>query len=254
MSFGAVIFDLDHTLYNFMDCHEKATDAVGAYVKEHFGLDRDSYAKKVRQAMRHTEEKIGVMNASTHSRTLRYQTMLEDMGAPAIEHAYPMRQMYWNTFYQYMVLDPIVEKVLRELRGQQIKVLIATDMTCDVQLEKIRMLGIASYIDFLVTSEEAGEEKPGKRILDLCVKKAGVPKEECVFVGDHPIKDVTGPMDYGMQAVWCRYFDPERFMKSFGIRVDENALERIVYRIEDFADCLDEQGRVTNLGGLEIFE
>ncbi|MBR1633844.1 MAG: HAD family hydrolase [Lachnospiraceae bacterium] len=252
MGIRAVIFDLDHTLYNFMDCHERADHAVGQYVEDHFGIGYDSYHQKVVAAMRKTEEKIGVINASSHSRTLRYQTFLEEIGAPAIDHAYPMRQLYWNSFYDQMILEPSVERTLAALQETGARILIATDMTCGVQLEKIRILGISRYLDFLVTSEEAGEEKPGKRILDLCVKKAGVPKEECVFVGDHPKKDVLGPMDYGMQGVWCRHFDPERFMRSFGITVDESMTEGISYRLERFEDCVDENGKLKSLGGLQI--
>ena len=252
MSVGAVIFDLDHTLYNFMDCHEQADRAVGEYVADHFGIGSDRYHEQILAAMRRVEEKIGVVNAATHSRTLRYQTFLEEIGAPAIDHAYPMRQLYWNTFYDYMVLEETVEQVLAAIQEQGIRILVATDMTCDVQLEKIRILGISRYLDYLVTSEEAGAEKPGSRILDLCVKKAGVAKEDCVFVGDHPLKDVLGPIRYGMQGVWCRHFDPERFMASFGITVDEELTRGIDHRIERYANCLDGQGRLVTLGGLPL--
>ncbi len=251
MSIRAAIFDLDHTLYNFMDCHERADLAIAGYVKEHFAMEEAAYQKKLAWAMRHTEEKIGVQNASTHSRTLRYQTFLESIGESVFEHAYVMRNLYWDTFYQYIRVEPIVINVLEKLREKGILIGIATDMTCDVQLEKIRILGIRDRIDFLVTSEEAGEEKPGSRILDLCVTKAGVEREKCVFVGDHPRKDVVGPMEYGMQAVWCRHFDPERFMKRFGIVVEPKMIERIRYRFDDYKDCFFD-GELVSLGGLTL--
>ena len=47
MSVGAVIFDLDHTLYNFMDCHEQADRAVGEYVADHFGIGSDRYHEQI---------------------------------------------------------------------------------------------------------------------------------------------------------------------------------------------------------------
>lgn len=252
MGSRAVIFDLDHTLYNFMDCHERADRAVGQYVADHFGIGYDSYHQKILAAMKKTEEKVGTVNASSHSRTLRYQTFCEDIGAPAIDYTYPMRNLYWDSFFEGMELEPAVERTLAALQETGVRLLIATDMTCGVQLEKIRILGISRYLDFLVTSEEAGEEKPGKRILDLCVKKAGVAKEECVFVGDHPKKDVFGPMAYGMKGVWCRHFDPERFMQSFGITVDASMTDGIEYRLERFEDCVDGNGKLISLGGLQI--
>ena len=249
MSIRAAVFDLDHTLYDFMYCHEKADQAIAEYVKEHFSIDGEAYHKRLAWAMDFTVEKIGVMNASSHSRTLRYQTFLESIDASVFEHAYVMCRVYWDTFLQYLRSDPAVVRVLELLRARGIRIGIATDMTCDVQLEKIRLLGIGDLIDFLVTSEEAGMEKPGKRILDLCVKKAGVPKEECVFIGDHPLKDVAGPLAYGMQAVWCRHFDPERFMECFHISVDPSVVRGLPYRFENYNDCVKE-GKLVSLGGL----
>ena len=252
MTIKTAIFDLDHTLYNFMDCHEEADKAVADYVEEHFGIGYDIYRQRLTEAMRMTEDKIGQPNASTHSRTLRYQTLLEDIGAHAIDHAYPMCRAYWDTFYKHMTLEPVVMDILSTLKGMGVTIIVATDMTADVQLEKLRILGINNLVDYLVTSEEAGEEKPGDRILDLCVKKANTEASECVFIGDHPIRDVIGPMHYGMQAVWCRHFDPKRFMEFFNIHIDQAVLEEIDYIIDSYQDCFDDQGRIISLGGLEL--
>ena len=251
MSIRAVIFDLDHTLYDLMDCHDKAELAIISYVREHFAIEEEAYRTAIRQAMHATADKIGVDSAAAHSRTLRYQTFLEDCGESVFDHADVMCRLYWDTFYRHMKREPVVVRVLEQLRERGIRIGIATDMTCDVQLEKIRILGIGSLIDFLVTSEEAGAEKPSQRILDLCVTKAGVPKEECVFIGDHPAKDVAGPIDYGMQAVWCRHFDTDRFIRTYGIVIDPAVLERIPYRFEDYGDNFKD-GKLVSLGGLAL--
>ena len=44
-------------------------------------------------------------------------------------------------------------------------------MTAYVQYRKLEAIGVTSYIDFIVTSEEAGAEKPHYHFFDICVEK-----------------------------------------------------------------------------------
>ena len=50
---------------------------------------------------------------------------------------------------------------------------IGTNMTADYQFAKLERLGLMERVDFLVTSEEAGAEKPDPRLFALCAEKAG---------------------------------------------------------------------------------
>lgn len=77
-------------------------------------------------------------------------------------------------------------------------------MTSDVQYRKILKLGLGKYIDGIVTSEEAGEEKPHRKLFDLCVEKAGVMVEESIFIGDSIAHDVTGAQNIGMPVILYR--------------------------------------------------
>ena len=82
--------------------------------------------------------------------------------------------------------------------------------------------------DFIVTSEEAGAEKPHYHFFDICVEKAGVRPEECAFIGDNVRKDIEGAWESGMKGIWYtqekeppehRYFPTIRSFR--GIDVDE---------------------------------
>lgn len=75
-----------------------------------------------------------------------------------------------------------------------------------MQHRKIEALGIAQDIKYLVSSEEAGREKPAKEMFDLCLEKLKLPPEHIWYVGDSFQKDVEGAMKAGMKAVW---FQPE---------------------------------------------
>ena len=82
-------------------------------------------------------------------------------------------------------------------------------MTARIQFKKLEVLGLLLYVDFLVSSEEAGAEKPEASFFARCVEKSGCRAEECLFVGDSMRKDVQGAMDAGLQAAWYRPDKPE---------------------------------------------
>ena len=79
---------------------------------------------------------------------------------------------------------------------------ICTDLTVHIQHRKIRKLRIDEYIDAIVTSEEAGVEKPDFKMYNKILEKLDVNPEEALFIGDSLKKDVLGPMEYGMKALW----------------------------------------------------
>ena len=115
-----------------------------------------------------------------------------------------------------------------ELRKRKIRIGIGTDMTAYIQYKKLEAIGAEVYIDFMVTSEEAGVEKPHYHLFELCVEKAGVRAEECAFIGDNVKKDIEGAWESGLRGIWYtqekepterRYFPT---LRSFaGIHVDD---------------------------------
>ena len=65
----------------------------------------------------------------------------------------------------------------------------------------VQKLGIAPYLDVLVTSIEVGAEKPDPRMFNAALEKVGVLPREAVHVGDQYHSDVGGARAIGMSAV-----------------------------------------------------
>ena len=91
---------------------------------------------------------------------------------------------------------------MQKLKELGIRIGIGTDMTAHIQYRRLEFLNLSPYIDFIVTSEEAGVEKPTPHLFELCVEKAGVPAGECAFIGDNLTKDVKGAWDNGLKGIW----------------------------------------------------
>jgi putative hydrolase of the HAD superfamily len=77
-------------------------------------------------------------------------------------------------------------------------------MTTEQQLVKLLALGLRDMAEFIVTSEEAGAEKPNPAGVDLALARLGVPASGAWLVGDSLQRDVAAARARGLTAVWFR--------------------------------------------------
>jgi putative hydrolase of the HAD superfamily len=62
-------------------------------------------------------------------------------------------------------------------------------------------LGMKPYVDFYVTSQEAGCDKPAPGIFNLALKKANLKPGETVYIGDQYESDMLGAQGVGIQGI-----------------------------------------------------
>lgn len=196
-----VIFDVDNTLYSYTKAHAAAFAALSEYAEKNLGLSPGIFENLHEKTFVEMKEYMGNV-AAVHNRLIRYQIMLESRGLPLYPHVLEMNDLYWDTLIEASVPSAGAPEAIKMLRHQGIRIGIGTDMTARVQFKKLTKLELLPYIDFLVSSEETGVEKPAPAFFARCVEKAGCEAEECLFVGDNLKKDVKGAMDAGLKAVW----------------------------------------------------
>lgn len=199
----AVIFDLDDTLYAYEPLDVEAGIRVRNYACEKLGITEQQYEEAYRFGRSETKRQLGDVGAS-HNRMLYFQKTLEYLGVNPMPASLRMYETYWGTFIEKMELRDGAREFLNHMRERGITVMICTDLTAHIQHRKIEALGIAGDISYLVTSEEAGCEKPASKIFALCLDKLKLPAEEVCCIGDSPEKDVEGAKAAGMQALLFR--------------------------------------------------
>lgn len=197
----AWIFDIDNTLYNYDAAHQTAFQALTEDACRTLGLPAEAFSALHREAGRVQQDRAGRQSAAIHNRLIRYQILLEQIGQP-ISYAPQMAERYWSTFLSHMRPAPGAEACLSLLKRMGLPVGIGTNMTAEGQFAKLERLGLLRYVDFMVTSEEAGAEKPDARLFGLCVRKAGCAAGACAFVGDSWKHDVSGARQAGLRPVW----------------------------------------------------
>ncbi len=199
-----VLFDLDNTLYSYREPSEAGIS--GAYRKfiDLKGAGRAS--RKVFEdaylASRAEIHKELSGTASSHNRILYFQRLLEKLGSRASpREILALNSEYWRAFLSKMRLVGGARELLSKLRTKGLKIGILTDLTTEIQLRKLEKLGISQYVDFVVTSEEAGNDKPHSVMFFLALRKMGLPPEKVAIVGDNPVADIEGAKYVGMVTI-----------------------------------------------------
>ena len=187
MGLKAVFFDLDDTLYtSFQAGDTYAYEKLEEWAISTFGDKGKGFADAFR---------------------VNRKRLARRMGLNAVRYSREAFRVYWNAVFAKMTLRPGVAEFLDELRAAGVKVAICTNMLADIQMEKLEYLGIADKVDCLVTSEEAGVDKPGSAIFWLAMHKCRCLPEETVMVGDNFTHDIQGALDVGIDGVWLNWTD-----------------------------------------------
>ena len=188
----AILFDTDNTLYPYEPAHSAAMRAIRLKVTNTFSIDETVFNKTYDEARKQVKRRL-MQTASSHSRLLYLQRMLEIMGLGSqVLLTLDFEQTYWRTFLSNAILFDGVKETLDDIRLLGIPTAIVTDLTAQIQFRKVVYLGLDNYFDFIVTSEEAGHDKPHEAPFKIAIEKMR-PKGNCIWmIGDNPVNDIQG--------------------------------------------------------------
>jgi putative hydrolase of the HAD superfamily len=107
--------------------------------------------------------------------------------------------MQLNATMKFVLFDDVSE-TLKSLKARGLKVGLLTNLQTEVN-SMCRELGIADYLDFTVTSAEAGADKPAPPIFLKALQLAHVNAVEAMHVGDQYQNDVLGARGVGIEPL-----------------------------------------------------
>ena len=138
----AVMFDLDNTLYNYSIANNNAENALKNAFESKLGLEKQSFEDLLHKS------KVSVKaylkdTASSHSRLLYIQKMLEEIGLGSeLSLMLELEQTYWTSFFEEMTVFPGVIDLLEEFRLLEIPCGIITHLTSTIQFRKLIYLNL----------------------------------------------------------------------------------------------------------------
>jgi len=197
----AVIFDTDNTLYPYAPAHKEASRAVEQKIKNILGISKEDFGEAFKEAREEIKIRLGDV-ASSHSRLLYMQATLEKLElGTRILLTLDLEQTYWRTFLNNCRLFPDVLSFIQLLKSKGIVTANITDLTAQIQFRKLVYFGLDELFNYVVTSEEAGRDKPDKKPFELALKKLKVDPKNVWMIGDDPKNDMAGADQMGMVKI-----------------------------------------------------
>lgn len=209
----AVLFDLDHTLFDTEKTERHALGAVAKAAEVPLGAHA---LEAYRVANTHVwgEYRAGRIT-SKELRVLRFHLWLEKLDLdPA--HAKKLAPLYLEEFSSRGDLIAGASAAVRTISRLGFRLGVVTNGIDRVQRRRLRASELMDSFGVVVTSERAGFTKPDPRIIELALKRLRVSPEEAVYVGDDPHVDGLAANRASVPFVW---FNPQRTPRQPGVTV-----------------------------------
>jgi len=203
-----VLTDLDDTLFD----HDRATRTALQRVLADDPAFTDWTLDDIDRCHRdllerfHLEVLAGRLSTD-EARIFRFRCLLECAGAAeaetrAVSTAASYRQEYETCWHPV----PGAAALLSAVKSTGAAVAVVTNNSVLEQRQKLARLGLASWVDHLVTSEEMCCSKPEPRIFLEALRRTGVSASDAVMFGDSWTADVEGARSAGVRPVWLNRF------------------------------------------------
>lgn len=205
----AILVDLDNTLFHWDPCDEAARHAVHERFREELQVEYDAFMEMLRGARSHFKRQLCNQGAS-HHRLLFFKHLCDRLlDRPRPKLVLELYEIYWRVFFEHMQPQPDAVRVLAALSAKY-PIALISNHTTQPQLEKIARLGFEPYATAILTSEEAGAEKPDPRLFRMALERLNAKPADAVMIGDHPRGDIEGAAALGITTIHSMEFTKDR--------------------------------------------
>ena len=204
--YKAILFDLDNTLLNTEKYYEEALIEVYKFLQKHLKIvSKEEFVNAYHKARDFTHHNLA-STASSHSRILYLQYTFEILGIEFDSSLiYEANEIYWKYVVERANPYDYVEKLLDILQTVGIRTCLVTDNKTEIQMFKLKESGLDKYINYIVSAEEVGRDKPGASQFLFAINKMNILAKDALVVGNNPETDIKGANNAGIDS--C-LFDP----------------------------------------------
>ena len=201
----AVFFDLYHTLV----CYDPPREELQAMALKEFGIevspevfqrplviaDEFIYQELIRSSLtkRPKEEQMAVW--------VQYEKiLLKEAGIKADEQLiFKLMGNMLKMDYKLVLFDDVMP-ALTDLNARNLILGLISNVDRDIT-SLLNKLGVKPLLQVVVTSQDAGVNKPQPEIFQEALRQAGTQASEAIYVGDQYQVDVVGAGKAGMKGV-----------------------------------------------------
>lgn len=195
------MFDLDNTLINFMEMKQNSCKAaVQAMIATGLKMKED----KAYRLLMKTYLDVGIESNRALTMFLKKVQQFDHKTLAAGINA------YLKTKNDFVKPYSNVEHVLKELKSKGIILSIVTDAPKTKAYQRLLLMGIEPFFNFVVGHEDTGKGKNTGLPLKLALKKLktespNIANSEILMVGDSIEKDLNPAKKLGLKTLLAKY-------------------------------------------------
>ncbi|MCD6551303.1 YjjG family noncanonical pyrimidine nucleotidase [Thermotoga sp.] len=218
----AILFDLDGTILDFEKSEEMA-------LKKTFLSHGIPLTEEQVLLYRHINRKWWGMLAEGRASkeyvvVARFEEFLRELEVSLDPKIVAKEYLEFLSEEAYFL--PGAEEFLEKMKRKNIRMASITNGVYFVQKKRSRKLKLERFFEFVLTSEEAGFEKPDPRIFQVALERMRLKKEDALYVGDDLKSDLEGAKNAGIDFI---FFSPRGDVSTkFPVAKSFEELERIM--------------------------
>lgn len=179
-----IVFDLDNTLYDYVRPNTFATQTLVEKISFQTSIKPLEVKSALDASRLNVKQRLG-QTASSHNRLLYISEVYRLLNLiPDVEQFLNLEELFWDAYLSQMELFTGANEFIQLLKKLDIPLAMVTDLTSNIQYQKLLKLGLSSCFDFILTSEEAGGDKSSGHPFDLLSKICAAPLLSAWFIGD----------------------------------------------------------------------
>lgn len=185
---GAVLFDLDDTLYDVGQYYRGAFGEISSYItREHDLSGEDVFQMLVRL---------------WREKTSMYPHLFNDLIAGLKLEPEELESLVriFNGYSGRIEPYPEVVPTLKWLQGEKYKLGVITDGNMERQTRKLEMLSLEHHFDTIVYTQEIAP-KPSPLPFTVALNRLGTRAEDAFYVANNPLIDFQGAREIGLHTV-----------------------------------------------------
>jgi YjjG family noncanonical pyrimidine nucleotidase len=228
MKYRCILFDLDHTLWDY---DTNSSETLQELYENHQLLQRGiptftSFHETFIEINTRLWEQydLGIIGRDA-IRFERFHGILSKLGVEDKDLSLLLSDEYVAHSPKKSRLMPNAIKVLDYLKDRY-PMTIVTNGFEEIQYTKLNASGLTPYFNNVVTSARAGHKKPAKEIFEFALKEGGFQPHEAVMIGDNLVTDIGGAHNASVDTV---FFNPAKIGHK----------EKPHYEIHDLKQLMD---------------
>lgn len=196
-----ILFDLDDTLFDHLGTARAALAATCAAHPALQQADQVALSARYGELLEelHLQQLAGRYTVG-EARQLRFERLLAPYGLDQAA-AHQVGSSHYE-YYQHLRRPLAGARALLQALRPEYRIGIVTNNRLAEQQDKLHYLGLAGYVDALITSEEVGVPKPDPRIFAVALERLEATPATTLMVGDNWVADVLGAWAVGIRPIW----------------------------------------------------